>query len=69
MAQPTSTHQHLPVETITITYDATHGVLRYDFENTNLANALQRLALAQMYMFADLQKQDTPPTEVNHEHV
>lgn len=50
-------HSHdLPLETITITFDPNHGSLRYDLQNMDYATAIQRLELAQLFLFDNLKQ-------------
>lgn len=48
-------HTHdRPVETITVTFDPNHGQLKYDLQNMDYATAIQRLELAQLFLFDNL---------------
>lgn len=50
-------HAHdRPIETITVTFDPNHGQLRYDLQNLDYATAIQRLELAQLFLFDNLKQ-------------
>lgn len=50
-------HSHAkPIETITVTFDPNLGRLKYDLENMDYATAIQRLELAQLFLFENLKQ-------------
>lgn len=63
---PTVEHSHAaPIQKITLTIDPNHGQWTWDFENIDIAEAIQRLAMAQLLMFAKMNHVTGHP----HEHV